>query len=200
MNKKIRLSFSYIAINGITLYRLVSTVFLVYLIVKGNIDLFKWLLAVSFFTDAIDGFLARRFKVVSELGSRMDSIADDLTILVAMVGLYFFKYDFLKQHYIYFIILLGLFVMQNAVAVIRYRRFTSFHTLLAKMAAILQGCFLILIFFLPQPLMFLFYSAVAITAIQLLEEIILVFILPGWQMDVKGIYWILKKKGRVPTR
>jgi CDP-diacylglycerol--glycerol-3-phosphate 3-phosphatidyltransferase len=194
--KKTRLTFSYIAINGITLYRLVSTVFLVYLIVNQQVGLFKWLLAVSFFTDAIDGFLARRFKVVSELGSRMDSVADDLTILVAMVGLYFFKYDFLTQHYVYFILLLILFVVQSTSAIIRYRKLTSFHTMVAKLAAILQGCFLILIFFLPQPLMILFYSAVAVTAIQLLEEIILIIILPRWQMDVKGIYWVLKKKDK----
>jgi phosphatidylglycerophosphate synthase len=187
------LKFSYIAINAITLYRLVASMILLYLVLSGRPVLFKWLLAVSFFTDAIDGSLARRFSVVSVFGSRMDSMADDLTVLVGMIGIYFFKYDFLKQYYVYFVILLVLFVIQVTAAIIRYRKFTSFHTMMAKFAAILQGLFLILIFFLPNPPMLLFYVAMAVTALELVEEIILIFLLPKWETDVKGIYWVLKK-------
>ena len=166
MNKKgTSFSFSYIAINSITFYRLVASVLLLYFILERQYSLFKWFLAISFFTDAIDGFLARRFKVVSVLGAKMDSMADDLTVLVGMIGLYFFKPDFLTQHAIYFFILLGLFILQVALALIRYRKLTSFHTWSAKVAAVVQGSFLILVFFLPQPPMLLFYAAVAATAV-----------------------------------
>ena len=186
-------NFAYFAINSITLYRLVATLFILYLILDRQFELFKWFIAFSFFTDAIDGTLARKFGVVSDVGSKMDSIADDLTVLVAMVGLYVFKPEFFMQHYIYFIILLVLFVLQVTIALIRYRRFSSFHTWLAKLAAILQGSFLILMFFLPEPIMLIFYAAIAVTAIQLIEEIIIVFILPKWRTDVKGIYWVMKE-------
>jgi cardiolipin synthase len=195
MNKKgTSISFSYIAVNSITFYRLVASVLLLYFILERYSGLFKWFLAISFFTDAIDGFLARRFKVVSVLGAKMDSMADDLTVLVGMVGLYFFKPDFLTQNAIYFFILLGLFILQVALALIRYRKITSFHTWSAKVAAVVQGSFLILVFFLPQPPLLLFYAAVAATAVDLIEEIILVLLLPEWQVDVKGIYWAMKEK------
>src|SRR5687768_5959052 len=92
-------NFSYYAINSITLYRLVATLFLLYLIFDRQYDLFKWFLAISFFTDSIDGFLARKFKVASMLGAKLDSIADDLTVLVGVMGLYIFKPDFFKEHY-----------------------------------------------------------------------------------------------------
>lgn len=189
-------SFAYFAINGITFYRLVATIFLVYLILDRQYVLFKWFIAFSFFTDAIDGFLARKFKVVSILGAKMDSMADDLTVLVGMTGLYIFKTEFFKQHDIYFLILLGLFLLQVSVAFIRYRKPTSFHTWLAKLAAVLQGSFLILAFFLPQPTMLLFYAAVIVTAIDLIEEIIIVLMLPKWQADVKGIYWVMNEKNK----
>ena len=55
---------SYYIINGITLYRVIAAPFLLYLVVTRQEDIFKWLLAFSFFTDAIDGFLARKYKVV----------------------------------------------------------------------------------------------------------------------------------------
>lgn len=50
--------------------------------------------AVAAFTDSIDGFLARRWKVVSDLGSRLDVIADKwlsvgaITILILKVSDY----------------------------------------------------------------------------------------------------------------
>ena len=156
--------------------------------------MFKWFLALSFFTDAIDGFLARRFKVVSVMGAKVDSIADDLTVLVGMIGLYFLKQEFFVQNIFYFSALLGLFIAQVAFALIRYHKLTSFHTFSAKLAAVLQGSFLILMFFLPQPPMLLFYAAVAVTAIDLIEEMILVLLLPEWKVNVKGIYWAMKEK------
>jgi CDP-diacylglycerol--glycerol-3-phosphate 3-phosphatidyltransferase len=53
----------YYLINGITGYRMLAAPVLVWLIFTGNLDLFKWMLAISFFTDLIDGYLARRFHV-----------------------------------------------------------------------------------------------------------------------------------------
>lgn len=184
---------SYYLINGITLYRLVASPILIYFIYTGNLNLFKWLLAINFFTDLIDGFLARRYKVTSIAGSRLDSIADDLNILSAIIGLFVFKPQFIKAHITVLIVLFVLFILQNIFALIRYRKITSFHTYFAKLAALLQGIFLILCFFLPEPNIFLFYSAALITAIELIEETILVTLLPDWQANVKGLYWVLKK-------
>jgi CDP-diacylglycerol--glycerol-3-phosphate 3-phosphatidyltransferase len=154
------------------------------------------MLAVSFFTDAIDGFLARRYKVVSVMGAKLDSIGDDLTVLAGTIGLFVFKPEFMRKEYIWLIFIFVLFLVQVISALIRYRTITSFHTWFAKMAAILQGSFLILAFLLPEPLRILFYIAVAVTALDLLEEIILTFHLPRPKSDVKGIYWLLKQKGK----
>lgn len=180
-------------INGITLYRIIAAPFLLILLFKNEISLFKWLLALSFFTDLIDGFLARKYKVASVLGTRLDSIGDDLTVLVGMIGLFYLKWAFIKEQKILFIILLLLFLVQVAYAFYRYGKMTNFHTYLAKLAALLQGVFLILVFFTDEPVMALFYAAVIITMLELVEEIILVYLLPTWQINVKGIYWVMKK-------
>ncbi len=181
-------------INGITLYRVIAAPFLLVLLFTGRYELFKWLLGLSFFTDLIDGFLARKFKVTSIAGTRLDSIGDDLTILVAMTGLFVMKPEFIKQEKIAFIILLALFLVQTIYAFIRYGKMTSFHTWLAKAAAIFQGVFLLLVFFTGEPNMILFYTAVLVTMLELIEEIILVYLLPVWETDVKGIYRLFKKK------
>ncbi|WP_432328489.1 hypothetical protein ACRQ5D_04690 [Mucilaginibacter sp. P25] len=88
--------------------------------------------------------------------------------------------------------------MQNCMALIRYGKLTSFHTYAAKVASVLQGVFLVLVFFLPEPVPFLFYLTAGLTIIDLAEEILLVLILPQWQANVKGLYWMLrqiKKRG-----
>lgn len=38
------------------------------------------------------------------------------------------------------------------------------------------------------------YTAIGITILELIEETILVMLLPKWEVNVKGIYWALKKK------
>jgi phosphatidylglycerophosphate synthase len=181
---------NYYIINGITLYRLLAAPVLVILVFTANIKLFGWLLAVSFFTDMIDGFLARKFKVTSIFGSRLDSIGDDLTILAGLVGLFALKRDFVKENTVIIVILVVLLVTQNLVALIKYGKLSSFHTYLAKIAAIVQGSFLILLFLLPQPLYWLFYAAAVTSFLDLVEEIIMVMKIKEWKADVKGLFWM----------
>jgi phosphatidylglycerophosphate synthase len=186
---------SYYLINAITMYRLLAAPLLVILVFRGHLSLFSWLLAISFFTDLIDGTLARQFKVSSIFGSRLDSIADDMTILAAIIGLFVLKTEFIKENKVIVIVIIALLLVQNGMALVRYGKISSFHTYLAKLAAILQGSFLILIFFLPQPVYPLFYAAALVTILDLLEEIILVLVIPQWRSDVKGLYWVMKNRG-----
>lgn len=180
-------------VNGITIYRIIAAPVLILLVIYDQMDWFKWLLVVSFFTDAIDGYLARRFNVTSIAGARLDSIGDDLTVLAGTIGMIVFKFSFLKQEMFLLIFLLSLFTVQTVLALVKYGKTTGFHTYAAKAAAVLQAIFLILLFFLPEPLYGLFYAAVILTAIQLIEEIIIILWLPEWETNVKGLYWINKR-------
>lgn len=184
---------SFYIINTITVYRLIAAPILVFLIYNNNLDLFKWLLPLSFFTDLIDGYLARKFYATSIFGSRLDSIADDMTIVAATIGLFVFKKEFINNNIEIIIILLSLFIIQTILALVKYHKITSFHTYLAKTSALFQGSFLILIFILPEPIYILFYLTAIFTTLDLAEEIILVFIIPKWKANVKGLYWVLKK-------
>jgi cardiolipin synthase len=173
---------------------MIAAPLLLLLIISHRPEVFKWLLAISFSTDAIDGYFARKHKVISKLGAKLDSIADDLTIAVAIIGMSVFKPEFLRQEITLIITTLALFVLQTVFAVFRYKKMSSFHTYGAKIAAILQGIFLLLLFFLDEPVYILFYITVAVTAIELVEEIIIVLLLPQWEANVKGLYWVIRKR------
>jgi CDP-diacylglycerol--glycerol-3-phosphate 3-phosphatidyltransferase len=185
---------SYYIINGITLYRLIAAPFLVYLAFTHQFGLFKWLLMFSFFTDATDGYLARRYQINSVFGARVDSVADDLTIVAAIIGMYIQNSAFLLNEIVPILIIVALFLLQNALALVKYRKTTSFHTYLAKIAAVCQGIFLIIFFFLPQPVHWLFYATLILTGTDLVEEILLIWLLPYYRVNVKGLYWLKKEK------
>lgn len=188
---------SYYIINGITLYRVIMAPVLMVLLFTAHIGWFRTLLVISFFTDAIDGFLARRFGVTSRFGTTLDSIGDDLTVAAAAIGLLVVHTDFVKAHSAELIVLFSLYLAQTLYALVRYGKLTGFHTRLAKAAAILQGIFLILSFF-TGPLLWLYYPALIVTGLQLLEEMYLVYYFPQWTSNVKGLYWIWRgrKKNR----
>jgi CDP-diacylglycerol--glycerol-3-phosphate 3-phosphatidyltransferase len=185
---------NYYIINAITMYRLLAAPVMVFLIFKGYIHIFKWLLPLSFFTDLVDGFLARKFKVSSVFGSRLDSLGDDLTVVAGITGIFVLRTDFIRENAAVVVILASLLVTQNLMALLRYGKISSFHTYLAKISAVLQGCFLILFFLYPHDLYWLFYMATAFTILDLIEESILVFVIREWTSDVKGLFWVLKNK------
>lgn len=185
---------TYYLVNAITAYRIIAAPVLIILALAGHMDVFKWLLPLSFFTDLIDGFLARKLRVASIFGSKLDSIGDDLSFIAAIVGAIVFKAAFLTDNLWFVITLLSLYLFQTALAVSKYGRITSLHTYMAKLATLFQGCFLILLFLLPEPIYWLFYSAAFTTILDLVEEIVILFYLPRWKANVKGLYWVLKEK------
>lgn len=181
-------------VNAITGYRVLASLALFLLAGAGRLDWFQWLLPLSFFTDLIDGPLSRKLNVSSTFGAYLDSIGDDLTVLAGIYGVYVFKNGFLHDFRISIAVMVSLFIAQILFALIRYGKLSSFHTYLAKAAAIVQGSFLILLFLLPEPIMPLYWLAVAITVADLLEEILLVALMKTWRTNVKGLYWVLNKK------
>lgn len=191
---------SYYIINGITMYRLASAPFLLLLAAIGEIVLFKWFLVVSFLTDAVDGPLSRKYEVSSVFGSRLDSVADDATVFASTIALWIIHPGFVRENWMVIAGLFALFGIQATAALIAYKKVTSFHTHMAKTAAVAQAAFFIAIFFNLDFVNHLFVIAATITGIQLVEEIALVVILREWTSNVKGLYWVWRSKSRQPRR
>lgn len=181
-------------VNLITLYRIVTSPLLLVLACTHQLDIFKWLLLASFLTDAFDGYLARKYKATSILGAKLDSIGDDLTILVSAIAVYIVYPEFFQKKKIIILTLIVLFFVQLLYSLYKYKRPTSFHTLLAKAAAIMQAGFLLSLFFFESIFYPLFYIASIVTALELIEEIIMVFMIKEWRNDVKGLFWLLKNR------
>ena len=70
--------------NFISLARLFAAPVMVWLILTGDLTAAFWLFVAASASDALDGFIAKRFKAATVLGSYLDPIADK----ALLVGVY----------------------------------------------------------------------------------------------------------------
>jgi len=131
-------------------YRIAAAPFLLLLLWLDEREVFTSFLLVSYCTDMIDGFLARRLKITSARGSQLDSFGDQINFAVAIIGLLVYEFDFMKAHSFFIILVFIPYIFQMILAFIKYGKATAFHTYLAKLSAISQGIFILwLLFFGP---------------------------------------------------
>jgi len=180
-------------------YRIFSAPFLLLLIWLDYRLIFTWLLLISYSTDAIDGFLARKLKITSSRGSQLDSFGDQITLVVGLIGLYVFETDFIKTNLILIAVVFVPYIIQMLIAYFKYGKATAFHTYLAKLSAIMQSAFILFsLFFYPEYI--LFYIMIGIGLLETFEEITLIFMYDHWTSDVKGVYWALRDKRRLKKK
>ena len=176
-------------------YRIAAAPFLLVLLWLEQRELFSWFLLLSYSTDMIDGFLARKLKIISPRGSQLDSIGDQITLTIGLIGLLVFEFEFIQQNYILIIIAFIPYIVQMLLAYTKYAKATAFHTYLAKLSAFAQGVFILWALFFG-PLYWLFYVMIVLGLLETIEEIILIFMYDEWASDIKGIYWALRDKRR----
>jgi len=79
--------------NIITLLRLVFLPFIIYFILNNQLIIAGILTIIAVLTDTFDGFFARRFDAITNLGAKLDSIVDKIftiTILAVLVHINYF--------------------------------------------------------------------------------------------------------------
>jgi len=86
--------------NILTVLRIVFTPIVIYLGLTNHYIVLIVLAAIIAFTDAIDGFLARRWHVVSELGAKLDAIADKMLAIGLLIIL------IIKNHAFFYVLVL----------------------------------------------------------------------------------------------
>ena len=177
-------------------YRIFAAPFLIIIIFLDERELFTWLLLISYATDAIDGFIARKLKITSPRGSQLDSMGDQLTLFTGFMGLLMFEFDFIKANYQWILIPFILYFIQMLIAFIKYGKATAFHTNLAKISAVTQAVFILWLLFFG-PVYWLFYAMIIIGTIETIEEILLIFLYPQWVAGVKGYPWAIRDKRRL---
>ena len=107
---------------------------------------FVWLLITNLITDILDGLIARTFNMQTEIGAKIDSIADTGTYILAIFGVFQFKYSDFEPHLFSFLLFIGLFLACNLLSLVKFKQMPSLHLYSWKLGGYIQGSFFFVLF------------------------------------------------------
>lgn len=179
--------------NALSLYRLCSFPFVLFVIFTHHQLLFIWLFSINLVTDILDGFIARTFNMKTKTGAKLDSYADIGSVILAVAGVYMFRWDGFAANPFPFFLYLFFYFFSLIYGFIKYKQIPGFHMYSFKFMGYLQGSFLFVTFVFGFN--DLFYSiTMYLGVLACIEELILIYILPKPILNAKGLYWVLKDK------
>jgi CDP-diacylglycerol--glycerol-3-phosphate 3-phosphatidyltransferase len=181
--------------NLLSLYRIIIFPFILWLVLSGYEKLFALFITISLVTDILDGFIARRFKLQTAIGAKLDSWADMGTYILAFLAIYLFKWEEIRPHAAMFIGFLMMMILSYAAVFMKFGSLIGMHTYMFKITGYLQGAFIIMLFAWGLNL-WAYYICLGWGILACLEEILIVLYLKKPRSNVKGLYWIIKNGTR----
>ena len=178
--------------NLLSFYRLLAFPVVLFFACSGNEKLFSIFLCINLVTDILDGLIARAFKLQTQFGARLDSLADIGTYILAFCGIFIFKWHYIGQSGILLWLFLGTYIFSFIVSLVRFGKFPSLHLYSCKIGGYIQGIFFFVLFYSGY-YPWLFYLAIGCGIASYLEETIILLLLPEMRSNSKGLYWVIRK-------
>jgi CDP-diacylglycerol--glycerol-3-phosphate 3-phosphatidyltransferase len=177
--------------NILSFLRLGLVPVLVWLAASGEDVLFLWVLGVCLISDALDGYLARKLNQASELGAKLDSWGDALTYAAMILGLYLLWPLIFSDQSIFVLMATLSFLVPLAVSAVKFGEYPSYHTLGAKIAALLIAPAYYMLITIDADVWFrvvvLLYLLVAI------EEIVITCLLSHSRTNISSAWTLIKE-------
>jgi cardiolipin synthase len=177
--------------NALSAYRLVALPFIIASIFYGNKNLFITLITVNLITDFLDGFIARTFHLETELGAKLDSLADMGTYISAVAGMLVLEKEFVNNHTNALALLISLYLLPYVISLFRFRQLNSFHLYSSKVVAYIQGIFIIT-YFIWGYMDWYFYFMIIASCASYIEEILIVVLIKKLRSNLKSVYHFMK--------
>lgn len=177
--------------NAITALRFIGAPVLLWLAWHGHALGFLALLGAVFMTDAADGFIARKFRLESELGAKLDSMADWVIYSVISIAAWWLWPELVKRELFFVTLVIVSYTVPVVWGLIKFGVFTSYHTRSVKLAAGLMG-FTVIVLFAGGPV-WPFRVAAVICVVAALEEIAITTVLRKQKHDIPSLWHALKR-------
>ena len=158
---------------------------------NGQGTAFLVLLAISFFSDVLDGWIARSFDLRTELGARLDSFSDFFLYGTMALGGWWLWPHIVWQERYSVLLLLACLLVPTLVGLLKFRRTTSYHTWAVKLAALAIGGGGMLLF--AGGPSWPFHLALPLSLYAAIEEIIITCIYTTPQSNVPTLWHAISK-------
>ena len=174
--------------NMISGIRILCAPILLFLAWEGYRKAFIVLLLASLVSDAIDGYIARKFSVSSKVGTRLDSLGDMAIYLTVPICAWWLWPQILKQEALFVFIAIAAYVVPLIAGLIKFRKIPSYHTLGAKIAAVFMSTAILLMFL--TEFTWIFRIAAIFQVVVACEEVLITIQLPRLQSNVKSFWHV----------
>jgi len=152
-----------------------------------------WFLGALLFsglTDVVDGFLARKFNMITPLGAHLDSWGD-FTIYSTMAACAWILWpEITQRELLYYALILFSFLLPALVGLIKFGRVTGYHTWAVKIAVVVTFVGYVALY--AEIASWPFMLASGLCVIAGLEEILITFILREERTDVRSVVTALR--------
>lgn len=181
----------YTVSNALSFYRLLAAPAVAAAALTGHRTLFIALALVSLGTDAIDGVLARWRREETRLGARLDALADSLTLVAGLVGVWVFERTPFVENPFWLVLFLFCLALATATTLVRFGKLPAFHLYAFKLADLGMTAFFAVLFlygFVPWA----YAIALGFAALAALEIFVVALVIDDFKTDLKGLWWVLK--------
>ncbi|MGR9013713.1 MAG: CDP-alcohol phosphatidyltransferase family protein [Gammaproteobacteria bacterium] len=180
--------------NLLTGFRFVAAPVLLWLAWHEHPITFMGLLAISFATDFLDGIVARLTGQVSQFGATLDSWADVITYLTIALSCWWLWPDVVIRESLYVGLIVASCLLPALAGILKFGRFTSYHTWGVKVAAAAMGLTLYILFFGGPT--WPFRVAAVMCIIAAFEEIMITWLLPEPESNLRSVWDVLTRSKR----
>lgn len=180
--------------NLLTGFRFVAAPVLLWLAWHNYPYTFMGLLAITFATDLLDGVAARLTGQVSQFGATLDSWADVTNYLTIALCCWWLWPDVVRRELFYVGLIIASCLLPALAGIIKFGRFTSYHTWGVKIAAASMGLTLYVLFLGGPPWPFRIAAIICILAA--IEEILITLLLPKPESNLRSVWDVLKRSTR----
>ncbi len=149
-------------------------------------------LVIAGLTDALDGIIARKFGLVTEYGSKLDSIADVSVIVSAVFWILLLTPGIFLDHAVLLSVWIAIEASGIVVGWIKFRRIANLHLYSAKAGGVAGYVFVTIafIFGYNEPLFYIAYITLLISSV---EALALLLLCSGVDEHMKSIVHVYRK-------
>ncbi|MBA3645121.1 MAG: CDP-alcohol phosphatidyltransferase family protein [Gemmatimonadaceae bacterium] len=157
-----------------------------------------WVVGAGFFSDVIDGYVARWLRVSNAMIRGFDSFADTVFYLAALYALFYFRLPVISAHRALIVALIATQLLEHLVELRKFGKPASYHAMSAKVWGVTLPIALITVLLSGRD-DFLVLALVA-GFISHADCFIITCILPEWRHDVATAYDALAIRRSVSAR
>ena len=165
------------------------------LFVFALLGLEYWFLGALIFsglTDVADGYIARKFDMITPLGAHLDSWGDATIYSTMAVCAWILWPDITQRELLYYAMILFSFLLPALIGLIKFGRMTGYHTWSVKVAVL--ATFVGYIALYADVARWPFVLAAILAVIAGIEEILITFVLREEKTDVRSLLAALRDR------